>query len=48
MRIKTDTPELLVLEDRPLLVALLLSAFVLLDVVVEDLRKLGEKWGLTI
>lgn len=33
MRIKTDTPSLLVLEDRPLLIALLLSAFVLADVV---------------
>lgn len=31
MRVKTDTPDLLVLEDRPLLVALLLSIFLLFD-----------------
>lgn len=31
MRVKTETPELLVLEDRPLLVALLLSAFLMMD-----------------
>ena len=34
MRIRTETPELLVLEDRPLLVALLLSAFLLIDAAV--------------
>lgn len=31
MRIKTETPTLPVLEDRPLLVALLLSAFLMID-----------------
>ena len=46
MRIKTETPELLVLEDRPLLIALLLSAFLLIDVaVVFGLARQGEWAG---
>lgn len=49
MRIKTDTPELLVLEDRPLMVALLLSAFVLLDVAaVFGLAAQGEWAGVAM
>ncbi|AZL59643.1 hypothetical protein EI545_12860 [Tabrizicola piscis] len=34
MRVKSETPDMLVIEDRPILVAILLSAFILIDATV--------------
>ncbi|NHB75791.1 hypothetical protein [Rhodobacter calidifons] len=49
MRIRTETPALLVLEDRPLLIALLLSAFVLIDAAaVFGLARQGEWAGVAM
>lgn len=49
MRVKTDTPELLVLEDRPLLIAVFLSAFLLFDAaIVIALMAQGEWAGVAM
>lgn len=46
MRIKTETPGPLVPEDRPLLIALLLAAFLLIDVTaVFGLARQGDRAG---
>lgn len=46
MRLRTETAQLLVLEDRPILIALLLSAFLLIDIAaVFGLASQGEWAG---